>query len=136
MRELIDALASAGAIQTIVSGNVRANADIKLAAFGLVASMDLDVGGYGSDSKDRSELVKLAKDRAARKYGGGAGFDAVVIGDTPRDVEAAREGGARILAVASGVHPVYELRAAGATTVLPDLSDTDTAFDYVLNLDL
>jgi phosphoglycolate phosphatase-like HAD superfamily hydrolase len=48
--ELIDALADAGAVQTIVSGNVRANAELKLSAFGLLPALDMDVGGYGSDS--------------------------------------------------------------------------------------
>jgi phosphoglycolate phosphatase len=135
VRELIVALAEADAVQTIVSGNIRANAEVKLSGFGLLAWLDLDIGGYGSDSSDRAELVTLAKGRAATKYATGPGLDAVVIGDTPRDVEAARDGGARVLAVASGIHPVATLQAAGATTVMADLSDTETALNFVLQTD-
>ena len=88
---------------------------MKLGALGLAKFFDLDVGGYGSDHIHRYRLVASARDRAAAKYGpeyGEAGC-AVVIGDTPRDVEAARLGGADILAVASGLHTADELRAAG-----------------------
>lgn len=131
VRELIVALADAGAVQTIVSGNIRANAEVKLSGFGLMDWLDLDVGGYGSDSRDRAELVTLAKTRAARKYAT-SGIEATVIGDTPRDIEAARDGGARALAVASGIHSLPTLRAAGASMSLPDLSDTAAALALVL----
>jgi phosphoglycolate phosphatase len=47
----------------------------------------------------------------------------VYIADSPRDVDAARIGGARSLAVASGRASAAELREAGADAVLPDLTD-------------
>ena len=47
----------------------------------------------------------------------------VYIADSPRDVEAARIGGARSIAVASGRASTAELRDAGAGAVLPDLTD-------------
>ena len=47
----------------------------------------------------------------------------VYVADSPRDVEAARAGGARSLAVASGRASSAELRDAGADAVLPDLTD-------------
>ena len=46
------------------------------------------------------------------------------VADSPRDVDAARIGGARSLAVASGRASAAELREAGADAVLPDLADT------------
>ena len=125
--ELVTALAERpDVVQTVVTGNVRANAHVKLGALGLARFFDLDVGGYGSDHVDRYRLVESARERAAMKYGpeyGEAGCP-VVIGDTPRDVEAARLGGADILAVASGLHSADELRAAGAQRVLADLANT------------
>ncbi len=48
----------------------------------------------------------------------------VLVGDTPRDVEAALTSGAHIIAVATGVDSPAGLAAAGATVVLPDLADT------------
>lgn len=133
--DLIDALADrSGVVQTVVSGNIRANVDVKLGALGLMGSLDLEVGGYGSDDRDRPRLVSLARSRAALKYGSEYGDEAnsVVIGDTPRDIEAARIGGARVLAVASGAHTVEELRSAGATYVLSTLVDTPAVLDFVL----
>jgi phosphoglycolate phosphatase len=46
------------------------------------------------------------------------------VGDTPLDVAAAREAGARAVAVASGPYAPDALRAAGADAVLEDLRDT------------
>ena len=49
----------------------------------------------------------------------------IVIGDTPLDVECAKAGGVRALAVATGSHSLDALGEAGADDVLEDLSDTD-----------
>jgi phosphoglycolate phosphatase-like HAD superfamily hydrolase len=56
----------------------------------------------------------------------------VVIGDTPRDVEAARAVGAETLAVETGGIPSDVLRAAGATWVVPDLTATGV-FDLLVS---
>lgn len=133
--ELIAALAAHPAVvQTIVTGNIRANAVVKLTALGLGSILDLDVGGYGSDDRERPRLVATARERAGAKHGSAFGDEAnaVVIGDTPRDIEAGRIGGARVLAVASGVHSADELRAAGATCVMSSLADTSAALAFVL----
>ncbi|MFE6867226.1 HAD family hydrolase [Kitasatospora sp. NPDC057692] len=111
--------------QSVLTGNVRANAARKLGLFGLAEFMDLAVGAYGDDGRERAALVPVARRRAAAAYG--HGFDAaatVLIGDTPRDVHAGRVGGARVVAVASGGSSAAELREAGADAVLADLRDT------------
>ncbi|MFB7470771.1 HAD family hydrolase [Kitasatospora sp. NPDC056184] len=111
--------------QSVLTGNVRANAALKLGLFGLAEFMDLAVGAYGDDAHERAVLVPVARRRAAAAYG--HGFEAaatVLIGDTPRDVQAGRAGGARVVAVASGASSAAELRAAGADAVLADLRDT------------
>jgi len=116
----------AGIVQTVLTGNIRTNAQLKLAVFRLEGWLDLDVGAYGSDGTDRADLVPLVQQRAGSKYG--PGFDLLnttIIGDTPRDVEAGRSGGARVVAVASGQYSVLQLRRAGASIVLPNLLDTD-----------
>ena len=49
--------------------------------------------------------------------------DAWVIGDTPRDLECARAGGARCLLVATGRYGFEELAALGPDAVVEDLAD-------------
>ncbi len=113
-------------INSLLTGNIEANAALKVSAFGLDRWLDFEVGAYGSDPhEERYELVAIARDRAAAKYGEPAG--AVLIGDTPLDVRAAREAGARAVAVATGFSDVDELRASEPDAVLEDLSDTEAA---------
>jgi phosphoglycolate phosphatase-like HAD superfamily hydrolase len=110
-------------VQSLLTGNLAANAALKLAAFGLERFVDLEVGGYGSDPHERrSDLVAVARERAAARYS--PAIDTVLVGDTPLDVSAAHEAGARAVAVASGPYGVDELREAGADSVLAGLGDT------------
>ena len=125
--------ATPGVVQSVLTGNVRANAVAKLAAFGLDGYVDFDAGGYGSDDSARPKLVAFAQARAADKYG--IPFDranTVLIGDTPRDVQAGREGGAYVVGVASGIDSAEVLRAEGADIVLEDLRDTTAVLAAVL----
>jgi phosphoglycolate phosphatase len=113
-------------IQSLLTGNIQANAVVKVSAFGLERWFDFDVGAYGSDPhEERSELVAVARERAAAKYGEPTA--AVLIGDTPLDVRAAREAGARAVAVATGFADRETLRASGPDAYLDDLSDTAAA---------
>lgn len=111
--------------QSVLTGNTPSSARIKLSAFGLDEYLDLDAGAYGTDDDIRANLVPIARQRAMQRTG--CSFtpeSTVLIGDTPSDVIAARDGGAQIIAVATGASSVAELAAAGAGTVLPDLTST------------
>jgi hypothetical protein len=71
-------------IQSILTGNTRPAAEIKLRAFGLDRYPDLDVGAYGTDDDDRASLVKIARQRAEAAHGVRFGpASTVLIGDTP-----------------------------------------------------
>lgn len=111
--------------QSILTGNTRPSAEIKLRAFELDRYLDFDIGAYGTDDDTRANLVGVARQRAEKVHS--HRFDngqTVLIGDTPNDVSAARKSGARIVAVASGKDTADDLTAAGADTVLEDLTDT------------
>jgi len=113
--------------QTVVTGNLKALAITKLAAFDLAGYLDFDIGGYGWDSLDRSDLVRAARQRGGDKHHTEyPPATTVVIGDTPNDVRAAHMGGARIIAVATGKSSPDDLRNAGADRVLTDLTDLDS----------
>jgi len=92
--------------QSVLTGNIRPVAEVKLAAVGLADGLDLCIGAYGDDHEIRAELVPVARRRAAAVHGKSpAEFDGgatVVIGDTPLDIEAALASGARAVGVATG----------------------------------
>jgi phosphoglycolate phosphatase-like HAD superfamily hydrolase len=115
-----------GIINSLLTGNLEANAAVKVGAFGLDRWLDFEAGAYGSDPHERrSDLVAIARERAAAKYGEPTG--AVLVGDTPLDVLAAREAGARAVAVATGFAELDALRESEPDVLLQDLSDTDAA---------
>ena len=121
-------------VQSLLTGNVERNALLKLSAFGLATYIDFSVGAYGSDHRVRGELVAIARTRAAGLHGLELEpRDVVLVGDTPLDIAAAREGGARAVGVATGpYHDTSVLIDAGADAVLPDLRDTDAVIRELL----
>jgi len=126
-----------GVLQSVLTGTIRPNAELKLRAFGLDGFFDIEVGGYGSQAYPKGAQLLMTRTRAAEKYGTAFGEDATVyIADSIRDVAAARTGGARCLAVASGRSPVSALRAAGADAVFSDLTDTAAVLAAVDRLTL
>ena len=113
-------------VQSLLTGNIEANAHVKLGAFGLDRHLDFSIGAYGSDHRVRGELVAIALGKARELRGLELSpADAVLIGDTPLDVAAALAGGARAVGVASGPYGEGELREAGAHAVLRDLTDAE-----------
>jgi len=120
----IEALHSPGIRQSVLTGNIRPLAALKLGLAGLGNHLDLDVGAYGDVHEVRAELVPVARLAAGRAYEMDfSGCSTVLIGDTPLDVEAALATGARAVGVATGTYSAAELAAAGAHVVLPDLTD-------------
>ena len=120
----VAAQARPAAVQSVLTGNVRAMAEVKLRTLGLASHLDLGIGAYGDAAECRADLVQVARRNAALAYRlDFAGRETVLVGDTPLDVTAAISAGARSLGVATGAWTAAELAAAGAGTVLPDLTD-------------
>jgi phosphoglycolate phosphatase len=112
-------------LQSVLTGNTRPSAEIKLRAFDLDRYLDFDIGAYGTDDDVRAHLVDIARRRAEKTHGVDFAADAtILIGDTPNDVAAAQASRARIIAVATGRDTAADLAKAGAPTVLTDLTDT------------
>ena len=103
----------------LVTGNFEAVGRLKLARAGLGKWFASAPGAFGSDSEDRAGLPAIARRRAARAAGGGPGTSvprtqAIVIGDTPRDIACARADGVRCVAVTTGQFGPEELAGADA----------------------
>lgn len=124
-----------GVIQSVLTGTIRPNAVAKLRAFGMDEFFDFEIGGYGSEIYPKGAQLLRSRGRAAEKYGADIGAGSTVyLADSGRDVEAARVGGARCVAVASGRSTAGELREAGADLVLDDLTDTGSVVSAVNRL--
>jgi phosphoglycolate phosphatase len=127
VREILATLHDdAEVVQSVLTGNTAVNAATKLTALGLDRWLDLEIGAYGSDDPDRRALVPVALARAAERRGWTVSAEEVwVVGDTPRDLECARTGGARCALVATGHTSRDALYGLGADAVFEDLSDVD-----------
>ena len=123
---LID-LGKAGVMLGLVSGAMEGAARTKLIPANL--NRYFIFGAYGSDSPDRAELTRLAIGKAARLHANLIPSQVFVVGDTPRDIDAAAQAGAVSVGVASGHFTVDELVKAGGTHVLGSLEETFPGLD-------
>lgn len=120
---------------TVVTGNLKPSAEIKLAAFSLLGYVDTAVGGFASDSSHRPALVGIAQQRSEAAYGHPfTRENTVIIGDSLQDVCTGREGGARVIGVASGTTSAQHLALAGADCVMPDLTDVSRLLEAIKEL--
>lgn len=118
--ELLERLSGDGFPLGLTTGNIEPAARIKLERAGL--NRFFAFGGYGSDAVGRADLTRQAINLGIVTAAGGR-FpngtptrltldDFIAVGDTPRDVTAARAAGIRVVAVATGL---FDLDALGAT---------------------
>jgi phosphoglycolate phosphatase-like HAD superfamily hydrolase len=108
------------------TGNVRKGAEIKLGCVGIYHRFSF--GGFGDDSIDRPTLLMAGARRGAEKLGAPIeDCRLVVIGDTPKDIAAAKAIGAESIAVATGMNDVAELRQFDPTAVFANLADPRAA---------
>jgi len=106
----------------LLTGNLRAGADLKLRHYGVHDHFTF--GAFADDSQDRNNLGPFARRRAADLHGiDFAPSDIFIIGDTPHDIACAKAIHARGVGVATGRYNRAALEAAGADFVFDDLSD-------------
>lgn len=94
----------------LVTGNFEPIARLKLRRAGIGQWFAGGPGGFGSDSEDRAVLPAIARRRAGHV----PREQAIVIGDTPRDIACAQADGVRCVAVTTGQYGVDELGGADA----------------------
>jgi phosphoglycolate phosphatase-like HAD superfamily hydrolase len=125
----LEGLAARKALVALCTGNVEAGARIKLGRGGLERFFEWGDGavrGFAADGEARERLVAAALRRASVRLGRDlAPEEALVVGDTPRDVAAARHAGCPVLAVATGRYREADLHDAGADHVVSTLQHPD-----------
>jgi phosphoglycolate phosphatase len=122
VQKLLPKLIDDGYLLGLVTGNLEAAAHIKLHRAQL--NRFFSFGGYGSDSTDRAELTRIALKRATLVYGEPVTPEqAIVVGDTPHDVDGAHAAGMACVGVGSHHYTVDQLRAAGADYAIASLAE-------------
>jgi phosphoglycolate phosphatase-like HAD superfamily hydrolase len=106
----------------LATGNIEAGAKIKLKRGGI--DKYFRFGGYGSDSEDRGEVIRIAVERAKRLLSEGISGkeDIYVIGDTPRDIIFGRQANTITVGVATGRYSIEELQSYSPDYLLPNLT--------------
>ena len=122
VRTLLDTLTQRGFVLGLVTGNLRTTAWSKLTHSGLAEAFSF--GSYASDHTDRNVLAQIACQRAA-DFGA---TPRLLIGDTPKDIQAAHHAGLPCLAVATGWVDAATLRRAGADALVEDFTHLDEVF--------
>lgn len=132
--ELVQALGSFPRVYPgIVTGNFEATARMKLEAAGLGGYLRL--GAYGSDARERTDLLQIAKKRWDERAGEPfAPERCIVVGDTPRDLDAARVKRMKCVLVGTGRYAVDVLLSGGPDACLPDFKNTAATVETLLGL--
>jgi phosphoglycolate phosphatase len=108
------------------TGNLLRGARIKLERGGI--DHHFAFGGFGSDHEARQEILRIGAARGAARLGEPlANCRVVVIGDTPRDVEAGLGIGAEVVGVGTGGFAAEELVHLGAVRAFGNLSEPGVA---------
>ena len=115
----------------LLTGNYRRASIAKLEAAGLDPAW-FTVSAFADDGHQRSDLPGVAMSRCRAVVGTSIGASrTIIIGDTPRDVQCARDTGCVALAVATGRYSVEQLQESRPDTVVADLSDPDPLFKLI-----
>ncbi len=116
--------------QGVVTGNFESTARMKLVAAGLACH--LSFGAYAGDSSHRPDLPPIAKRRWEESAGRSMRSEScVIVGDTPKDLEAARANGMKCVLVGTGRLPIEDLEYSKPDATLADLADTEAVIDLL-----
>jgi phosphoglycolate phosphatase-like HAD superfamily hydrolase len=120
--ERLRQLSHDGHLLGLITGNGDGAAFVKLSRGDLMRWFSF--GAYATAGVDRAGIVRRAVERGEATIGCDVpNSDIFVVGDTPRDVEAAHAVDCTAIAVATGHHDAAALREAGADHVLETLEE-------------
>ncbi len=124
--ELLDSLSQKSRLVLgVATGNIQEGAWIKLERAGLNSYFKF--GGFGSDSENREQLIRIAVERGKALVNHNREFQSIfVIGDTPFDIIHGRAAGGKTVAVATGSYSVNDLAEYGSDYLFKNFSDFQT----------
>ncbi len=128
---LLQALRQCNHAMAVGTGSLSPTVEVILDRAGLAGFFT--ARACGDEALQRVDVWRLAMERAARASGRPyLPSETVLIGDTPRDIHAARLIGARAVSVATGAFDIHQLVDHQPDAVLPTLENTKAALDAIL----
>lgn len=119
VREVLAHLKSKGAVLGTATGNLAAIGQVKLQHAGLLDYFDFF--GWSDGHETRSDVFRAAVGKARELRGPDAAI--CVVGDTPNDIQAARDNGLDVIAVATGIYSHERLEEEKPDLLLRSLSE-------------
>lgn len=130
VRELLKKLKEKGSTIGLLSGNVEEIAWSKMTKMGLRHFFGF--GAFGDSVYKRVDLVEIARQKASKVLNRDVKLDELfIIGDTPRDIKCARDGGIKAIAVSTGKYTFEELKKEKPNLLLHSLEDQKPILDFI-----
>jgi phosphoglycolate phosphatase len=114
VKQLLNDLRSYDFLQGIVTGNTHTRARLKLEASHLIDFFNPDLIFCGGHYESRVKFIHTVKNKLV-------GEDLILIGDSDRDITAAKKNGLEIIGVATGNFLVKELKQMNPELVISNL---------------
>ncbi|KAL2822144.1 hypothetical protein BDW59DRAFT_181059 [Aspergillus cavernicola] len=119
----------------LLTGNSRPNALLKLHAAGIdTAIFDISISSFGDTHVDRTSLIQDSMSKLRARDGPDLHASKVIIvGDTPLDIECAKQAGCAVVAVASGNYDIDDLAALEPDHACIHISESKAYIDSNLS---
>ncbi|MCF8336585.1 MAG: HAD family hydrolase [Bacteroidales bacterium] len=122
VKNLLDIFRAKGELIGLVTGNIEKVARMKLNKAGIMDYFEF--GGFGNEDILRSKLIRNAIDKASSSSKFQKKDNVYYFGDSPKDIQAAKEANVYSVAVATGVYDVNELKEHQPDILIEEYSDS------------
>lgn len=130
VKELLEKFKNNNVLMGLVTGNLEPVARGKMKKLNL--NHYFKVGGFGNEHINRTELIKIAIKKAQSDFNFILFNNVFLFGDAPQDINAGKAADIKTIGVATGIYTKKQLKNAGASIVLNDLTNTKEILKYIL----
>ncbi len=130
--EILEHLMTLDVVMGLGTGNIETGARKKLHRGGL--NRYFPFGGFGSDSEDRAELLKVGHAKANAHSGKNIPKeDVYIVGDTPLDIHAGRRAGFKVISCATGSSSSDALKSHNPDFLLSNFENLEEFVSIILD---
>ena len=116
----------------LLTGNVEEIAWTKVESIGLKKFFDF--GAFGDSVLKRVDLIEQSRKKAQKILNRKVNLDELfIIGDTPRDIKCARDGGIKVIAVATGKYSFEELEKEKPDLLVHTMEEQKPILDFTFS---